>query len=804
MSTLPTTNVFISYSRQQVHFAESLSLKLIESEIAVWFDLQQLRPGCHWQQEIDRGLASSDRLVLIASQKAVQSPYVRQEWEHALAHQLPIYVCIYEAVDLPDALKDLPIIDFRVKFDDNAARLIDMLKTGEEVHDAAPHPNRFNIPTRMPRSIWAIALTSALFVLAIIVGAVVGTIALAQSTTVSPLVIALLLPIAGWLSLTYWRLLRHRIDFENLRFLAVFPAVVIGGLWLIALLITLLGLLQAFGSTYSQYNDNQSLIDAIVLVLATAPVALLFIYAGYSTHRSADVLRWLPPTRVPARFRERVASRIIDSIKQARNTLEGTPKLYALHYAPADENIARLLREKMGKYQHQEVPAADADTQIAILSDKTPREDIDSWLVTYAGEILCLVVTPIDIDGNTAHLTSLQWVNCRTDLQRKLDILAFSLRGGEDSNLLFSFNVVPEDVRKFQHDPAITLLATAIRLIATGSLGAVLVAFLSGFNIPVSIPIPVTWLALYALNTVLGIWLTHNLFARRLTLRWVILGILTLNLVNFALTMAMVREVYPPQEYNSALVGFLIGVAIINLPWLVGIRVLRRWLPKQSDLLTRTHVPTLRRPFAARIAAMTAFFVAVQLFISSFTTDTVRRLTLTGYYGNQQADTAHFVEGQGYYDPEAKIRAAFPKAPLRLSSAMYIGDYHVPAAMYELNDGMNNYEVAVLDVNAASKVRRLDLTSTATNGEAAKPDWMAQIIESLTMTNSSDAVTVSNLQLAEANGKQQIRYRLRGLIAMEIYVWEIDGKIYIADVNYPAYTFVPPDVTAFINSVQVG
>ncbi|MBL8156567.1 MAG: toll/interleukin-1 receptor domain-containing protein, partial [Anaerolineae bacterium] len=43
---------FLSYSRSQYYFAESLVLRLQASGLAVWFDVQQLEPGSDWQRDI--------------------------------------------------------------------------------------------------------------------------------------------------------------------------------------------------------------------------------------------------------------------------------------------------------------------------------------------------------------------------------------------------------------------------------------------------------------------------------------------------------------------------------------------------------------------------------------------------------------------------------------------------------------------------------------------------------------------------------------------------------------------------------
>ena len=61
---------FISYSRRQLYFAESLALHLyLQKEgINVWFDLQQLQAGTVWSESLKKGVGEASLLVLVVSQ----------------------------------------------------------------------------------------------------------------------------------------------------------------------------------------------------------------------------------------------------------------------------------------------------------------------------------------------------------------------------------------------------------------------------------------------------------------------------------------------------------------------------------------------------------------------------------------------------------------------------------------------------------------------------------------------------------------------------------------------------------------
>jgi hypothetical protein len=89
-------HIFLSYSRRQLYFAESIVLNLQRAGLEIWFDLQKLTPGVEWASALKDGYSNCDRLILVASQFAIQSPYVRIEWETALANRREVIVVLTE------------------------------------------------------------------------------------------------------------------------------------------------------------------------------------------------------------------------------------------------------------------------------------------------------------------------------------------------------------------------------------------------------------------------------------------------------------------------------------------------------------------------------------------------------------------------------------------------------------------------------------------------------------------------------------------------------------------------------------
>ena len=77
--------VFISYSRKDFYFAESLAFHLDREGIATWLDANHLAPGVDWAAEIDHALDEAQTVILVLTPDRIRSEYVRREWQRALA-----------------------------------------------------------------------------------------------------------------------------------------------------------------------------------------------------------------------------------------------------------------------------------------------------------------------------------------------------------------------------------------------------------------------------------------------------------------------------------------------------------------------------------------------------------------------------------------------------------------------------------------------------------------------------------------------------------------------------------------------
>jgi hypothetical protein len=104
--------LFISYSRKNLAFAFDLARKLKQHGYPVWFDKAELAGGDDWLREIERALAGSDILLLIASPDALASQYVTLEYTTFAGAGKPVIPVLIEPVtDMPREISALQYID---------------------------------------------------------------------------------------------------------------------------------------------------------------------------------------------------------------------------------------------------------------------------------------------------------------------------------------------------------------------------------------------------------------------------------------------------------------------------------------------------------------------------------------------------------------------------------------------------------------------------------------------------------------------------------------------------------------------
>jgi hypothetical protein len=80
--------VFISYSSRDKKFVRRLTADLQAQSLDVWVDEQRLEVGASLAGGISKGLEDADYFIPVLSAAAAQSPWVREELNAAMVHQI--------------------------------------------------------------------------------------------------------------------------------------------------------------------------------------------------------------------------------------------------------------------------------------------------------------------------------------------------------------------------------------------------------------------------------------------------------------------------------------------------------------------------------------------------------------------------------------------------------------------------------------------------------------------------------------------------------------------------------------------
>jgi TIR domain len=118
-ATPQSYDVFLSYDHDDAEWAGRLRAALEQRGIRVWMDSTEIRAGERWEEQLEAGMKSSRVWTLICTRRALESAWVREErnWALALAtspdSQLQLIPLLREDVELPLFLQTRQWVDFR-------------------------------------------------------------------------------------------------------------------------------------------------------------------------------------------------------------------------------------------------------------------------------------------------------------------------------------------------------------------------------------------------------------------------------------------------------------------------------------------------------------------------------------------------------------------------------------------------------------------------------------------------------------------------------------------------------------------
>lgn len=424
------TSVFISYSRKQFYFAESLALHLQKRQVRVWFDFHQLQPSVDWRNSILSAIEACSCLVLVASRDALTSPYVRDEWIKAQSSGKSIYIALFEPVSLPPDLLAAAVIDFRKGFDRGVERLVGCLY-GSFFADPAPKPNALGLPLRLPFTVMLPALTLVYSGAVLVLIPLTQIIFSDQDVNVGSVLGACCGLLLLWIA---WRYMQRKFTERLL------------GLTLILLMLGsfMIGSVTLNSGSVPRMRGSPVVGIALMLSAAGALVSITML-------QKEDMLRWYPTGEASHWLRATTQGSLMPSSPDQAAARAPT---YRLHYAPPDERFAKRIGKILRREGYVEVVDQDTppDYPILLLSDFTLKQDIAALEQTY-DRLVCIVISNVPTSDEWSKLKRYQWIDHRAASNARLHDWLSQLAVGQSEFKLsllpesFQYRVIPRSVQ---------------------------------------------------------------------------------------------------------------------------------------------------------------------------------------------------------------------------------------------------------------------------------------------------------------------------------------------------------------------
>ncbi|MBZ0279833.1 MAG: tetratricopeptide repeat protein [Anaerolineae bacterium] len=102
------SDVFISYSRVDKEFVGNLREMLLEKEQNVWIDWENIPPSQSWWDEIKKGIARANNVVVVLSPNSMASPICQMEIEYARELKkriIPVFIKAYQREEMIKAIQ---------------------------------------------------------------------------------------------------------------------------------------------------------------------------------------------------------------------------------------------------------------------------------------------------------------------------------------------------------------------------------------------------------------------------------------------------------------------------------------------------------------------------------------------------------------------------------------------------------------------------------------------------------------------------------------------------------------------------
>jgi hypothetical protein len=144
--------IFISYARADSAFAWRLVEDLSEYDLALWLDVRNIPKGANWDIEVQKGLDSSDLMLVLLSPDSVNSQNVADEWSYFIEKNKPVLPLLIAPTEVPFRLSRRQRIDFTADYDVGFRELLRAIGSPPRLDPDSTERLKTKPPPRMERA----------------------------------------------------------------------------------------------------------------------------------------------------------------------------------------------------------------------------------------------------------------------------------------------------------------------------------------------------------------------------------------------------------------------------------------------------------------------------------------------------------------------------------------------------------------------------------------------------------------------------------------------------------------------------